>query len=613
MKLRFIFPLVCVSFFLASCGSSTPTPSGSTGPVSGEITGSGAKIPFYITLRSMKDFPKSYVVEKSGRMVGSSQLSIASQGIGRVDRIAYREGARVKKDQLIVHLKDTIGNYGIRLEQAKNMLDSQKINYDSTALALDKSVSDAETAYQTILTNEKNLVFASGTISSSSTKASLDLANLDDQITKAELDYANLISSQDQALAQFRETATAQDSTLRTYIEKVIEESDKILGLTDLYRTNNDSFEVFLGAKDQSTKSEAESRFYALSRGYEAYKSSTKAVLDRAEDMKQLYAQANSLLQSIIVVFQNTIASSSFSQTEIATKQAVFTGLQSSYQINNGAFVAFYSSYKTFSATYLDTRASQKKGLELLKNQRGVYLKSVEIQTSQIGLTSSNAKLTLETAKKNRDITLRRLKNTIRDAQIGVESAARDYEKLSVKSPIDGVITKMTVSLGQDINVGTPLFEVSNSSAEVSVNIPSDIVGALSIGKIIPVVQGLDTLSGTVIGISSVADQNLLHAVRISLPRTPKNLGDFVTIQIPVEAAHPFLPVNIVKIVSDKQGEIQAFSGSKITTIDVDLGRVNGDNIEILTPLLGDLKIITTDVGSFDERQFVAIPRGDDR
>ena len=144
-------------------------------------------------------------------------------------------------------------------------------------------------------------------------------------------------------------------------------------------------------------------------------------------------------------------------------------------------------------------------------------------------------------------------------------------------------------------------------------NIPSDIVGAIAVGKIIPIVQGEETLSGTIIGISSVADSNLLHAVRIALSRTPKNLGDFVTVQIPVAADHPFLPVNIVKIISDKQGEIHTFSGTKIATIDVELGRVNGDNIEVLTPLSNDLKIITTDIGNFDERKFVAVPRGDDR
>lgn len=56
-----------------------------------------AKKPFLIDTKLAKDFAKNYTIEKSGRLVGSSTISLTSQGVGRVSSIAVKEGASVKK------------------------------------------------------------------------------------------------------------------------------------------------------------------------------------------------------------------------------------------------------------------------------------------------------------------------------------------------------------------------------------------------------------------------------------------------------------------------------------------------------------------------------------
>ena len=68
------------SLLLSSCGSAPVTSTDTT-----------KKIPFAVETRELGSFPTSYTLEKTGRLVGSSSINLASQGIGRVDAVLVKE------------------------------------------------------------------------------------------------------------------------------------------------------------------------------------------------------------------------------------------------------------------------------------------------------------------------------------------------------------------------------------------------------------------------------------------------------------------------------------------------------------------------------------------
>jgi hypothetical protein len=70
MTQRIIAILLIGTFLLTSCGAVAPV----------EKT-KEVKKPFLIDTKFAKDFEKNYTVEKSGRVVGSSTISLASQGV----------------------------------------------------------------------------------------------------------------------------------------------------------------------------------------------------------------------------------------------------------------------------------------------------------------------------------------------------------------------------------------------------------------------------------------------------------------------------------------------------------------------------------------------------
>lgn len=86
MSQKIIASLLLSVFLLTSCGTAKTT----------EIT-SGTKKSFIVNTQLAKDFTKTYTLEKSGRLVGSSTIVLASQGVGRVTSIGVKEGATVKK------------------------------------------------------------------------------------------------------------------------------------------------------------------------------------------------------------------------------------------------------------------------------------------------------------------------------------------------------------------------------------------------------------------------------------------------------------------------------------------------------------------------------------
>ena len=65
-----------ISIFLL--GSLILTSCGKTAPIE-KVT--ETKRPFLIDTKNASEFAKSYTIEKSGRLVGSSTISLASQGV----------------------------------------------------------------------------------------------------------------------------------------------------------------------------------------------------------------------------------------------------------------------------------------------------------------------------------------------------------------------------------------------------------------------------------------------------------------------------------------------------------------------------------------------------
>lgn len=104
------------------------------------------RTPFYIAVQSANTFPTIASITKPGRVVGSQEITVTSQAMGRIENILTEDGRTVAGGQPVVQLRDSIANYASQVDRTKNGLDRAILQYEQTSISLYKSIQDAQNA-----------------------------------------------------------------------------------------------------------------------------------------------------------------------------------------------------------------------------------------------------------------------------------------------------------------------------------------------------------------------------------------------------------------------------------------------------------------------------------
>lgn len=626
---KILVPALLLSLFLTSCG---------TEPIADKKED---KLPFAIETKKASDFSRSYSTEKTGRLVGSSTITLASQGMGRIESITVKEGASVKKGQVLARLSDTTANYLLKLEQSKNSLRNADVNIESTKLQLDKAVDDArlalekaKLAYETTKADgEKRIEKAKrdaekSNVSSSQSDASVTLEQLKASLEKAELDYQNLQSSNRETINNLDPSYQLHVNDLKKHLSKILYESDKLFGFTDKFKNENIDMRRYFGARDPSTRTALDNAYRDLINSSNTFDAEVSAHVDENNVLSSLsalssrYLASRNFLDAAQKYIENSIPASALPQSAIDAYVAAFTGYKAELSGLEAAQVAFRNSTNSFLKTYKNNEASAAAALDVQRKQiatqenaleNGQFDTRLSLERAQISITNEieqsriayeNADSSYKNAVSNRDVSLRKLQVGRTDASLGVEQSEKEASKLTITAPIDGTVTRVIASVGQEITTGNPVIEVASRNPEVVFTLDSDSVSLLQIGSNEEVEYEGKTYTGTVVGLSQVATDALLHTARIVLSESPKYLGGVATIHLELKSEYPLIPASMVKIVSEQEGELSTLSGETIAVKSVKLGKVNGSLVEIITPLDANTELITSDVANFDPKKF---------
>lgn len=625
-----IISLALLSVILVSCGA----------PVAETPKTEPAKIPFSIRTQPYGEFPQEYVIQKTGRLVGSSSISMSALGVGRVDAVLVKEGANVKKGQVLVRLKDTTANYDLRLSQASNGLSNTKNSAESTRVSLEKSVQDAKIAVEraqldydtTLSTTQNNLDKATrdadkSNLDQSASDANITLKQLEASLDKAKLDYQNLIVANQQTLLNYNTSFQNSLSDIKKFYTKIVFEGDRLYGISPKYQYENNDIRPFIGGGKTSYYSTLEFAFFDLDNTAKQLDARATTPVDEQNLILQLdeiaknYKTAKAYLDVTGKYLQDSTLSTTFTQAKLDALIAANNGYKSELSGLETAWVAFRNGASTFLANYKNNESSAASGL--IVQQKNIEVQKRQLATSQFDTSlnldktkttgiqlSTNAKLALETAKlnydtavKNRSIALDKLKISETDASLSVSQAEREYEKLIIRAPIDGSITRVTASVGADVSPGTLLVELANQNPEILFDVEASIAKLLVIGGSQRVQYQGKSYSGVVVGVSAVATETLLYSARIKIQEPVAQLGQVATISLNIPSEHRVISLDIVKVLSEKYGEIQTLKNQAIVPVEVELGRIVGSNAEILTKIPSDTVVILNNVSNFDEKK----------
>ncbi len=604
---------------------------------------------FLIQVKKIGDLSQWAFLEKTGKVTSTQEIKLASQAMGRISFLNVKEGDKVKSGQVILALQDNIASYGINVERAQNTLEKVKINYDSTKINLDKQVFDSEINLERLQNNlealkkntELDIKNAQDSINDVNywnldSQSSLQLQKIDNSISKAELDFQNKISADAETIEWFKTNLKNSYNSLQIFLDDTIEFWDKLFWVTEKYNDDAKKYESYLWGKDKNQKQNTEDALRELiNYRDQKFKKADFSSLTDQEILSLLALISNwyDLEKNYLNSFETTLTNSItsiwiLSDSENNAYISTINAYQAQLQLNNSTFLSFNNSSSTFLRTYKTSQDSIAKQIDLLKEDRNIQKKTFETSQdkSQIGLdkittsTSDSLKTlelqiksaneTLENAKKAREVTLRALENSINEAQIGYSSASKEYAKLTVTAPIDGVVGDIYIDKGQDVATGTPLLSILGSKkSEIEIAFKSDELALVAVGdKVNFNLSGKD-LVGSIYSITKVTDNSFNYKANVIFDTQLDTIGWVVNVKIPVKSVLPLIPIESVKIIWNNKGIISLYKDGKIVKQEIIFWKIYGNLVEYKKNSDGSFlakedTIILSDVGNFDESKF---------
>lgn len=349
----------------------------------------------------------------------------------------------------IAVLKDTVNNFDIRLAQAENALSVQDTSIATTKINLDQSVQNAKIAYERAQQSYETLT------------------------SKNAIAYATTVNTNAKTLDSYNENYKTYLADLDRIMTQSLYDGDKIIGASSTFEYANDAWEDYLGARVGNSRSLAEEAWgkaYATRGSLRAKKEKNtsldtknlQADLDTITDgyrVAQLYGDA------MIYMLQNNVIGAGLSQPMQDGWVATWNANKSQIQAGEAQYNAWKSQTQNFFRNYKNTETATELALASLtreltpaelaiingSNDLKVTYESTRIdfkdKVESAKLNMSQAKTAYDTAMNLRDATIAQLEASRKSTSLSLDQARRDYAKLSVSAPVEGVVTRVIASV----------------------------------------------------------------------------------------------------------------------------------------------------------------------
>lgn len=543
------------------------------------------KIDFYTQTQSIQEFSDWIQINKPWKIVWSQEIVLSAQAMWWVKSINIIEWQAVWQNSKLIELNDDIANYSIMVQRAKNALNSARLQYSQNKAQLDQSVTNSQ------LTIEKlqNSLVSIQTI-------------WEQNIRWAENNLNNADTQKNALILQM----ISEKNKLETFLADVLHKTDNILWATTQYKTNNDSYEIYLSAKNTSYKLTWKSQLLALYKQKENLTNlntsddiSNLELKNNIDKMDSIYSDISTLLNTMENIFIKSVASTTFTQTTIDWLITANNALQTAKLTNFTYFTQFKQTVDSALIADWDNYIIAWNEAADIGYQSTIA--ATEQQISDIQIWIKTAELNYNTAIKNQSNTLWLSAANITNAELAYQEALKQYAKLIINAPITWTIWKILVDKWQEIRIWTPLLTIiNNSDPIVEVWITAIEYQKINDQSIVTVEYMWDILSWEIISIWSQAWWNGLYNVIIKLNKQIDIIWDTAKITISSKIDKLTLPLNIVHPLEMNKWYIYIMKDNEPEMLNIELWQIRWDRIEIFSELSADTEIITNDISNYN-------------
>ena len=265
---------------------------------------------------------------------------------------------------------------------------------------------------------------------------------------------------------------------------------------------------------------------------------------------------------------------------------------------------------------YVEPGDSVKKGDSLIEIDREPY--SLALARAKAGLAQAKAayeyqRLLFERQTKLKDgnyisednleasnAQLKSLEAQLHSAKAAAALAERDYRNTIVKAPFAGIIQSRSLDLGDFAETGHPVCSIAtNKKLRVLAPFPEKLAGEIKAGLKVKLVSPVapDTVVETTINEVKPAVSSMSKSLTAVI--FVDNPGDWVpgasvNVEVTTKLVKNAVLVNRVAVVKRPAGNVvYALSGDSVKEVPVEVGRIEGAEVQILKGVNSGVKVVT--------------------
>lgn len=405
-------------------------------------------------------------VSVTGNVKPAESIEMSFEASGTVSNIDVEVGDRVKPGQVIAKLKST--ELYADLSQAQANLESKRAMQAQAEASLEAA--------------EIQLAdYISGTRSEEIRIAQASVTNAENALTDTQINLTNVENNAEIALADLYSQV---DDILHDAYAKA---DDAVSNQTDVFFkndfTDNPTLEITLS--NNSLKNSAQSqRLYA-----------TNSLENLMQTIENLDTTSEESLGSAL---ESASADLAQIRTLLTTLSSALNYVVGESQSTITTYRGYLSTGQTAINTAISNVDSQTRAIATQRatNEYNISTAQSSVTTAQNTLRSAQENLDLKQAGytdqqianqqstvKQSEANLLSQKAQVKQAQANVLSASARLEKMTLKSPIDGIVTGKEVEEGELVASGKTIFTIiSEASYQVEANIPEIDIAKINIG-----------------------------------------------------------------------------------------------------------------------------------
>jgi hypothetical protein len=219
---------------------------------------------------------------------------------------------------------------------------------------------------------------------------------------------------------------------------------DEILGVTDLNKNLNNSYEIYLSAKNDVYKNEAKTLFVQNNAEFARLRAEYKTNFNEDElvafyDRVVNLANNNAiLLDKMVLVLNNTVESTSFGESAINLVKNGFVAFQTQFSTLKGNLNSLYNSY----FDTINTISSTKTNLD---TQKSSLEQAVRLAEATYNNTKANVSNTENTTKIQYESTQESVRAARETADNSLKMALNQYN--AAKANYDSQLTQLKAQI----------------------------------------------------------------------------------------------------------------------------------------------------------------------